>query len=195
MSCIIPCLQTGDALFMPEGYWHSVESTQVTTAVNFWWRSAFDASLGSAMDAYQLRRLAQSLTEARKAEVLAQAAGAGDCSRHDQNDIRAEAPGHRAHAESTAGMSCSSAAEDGQQREGQREEHASQADPACSNARGENREAEAAEATGRERKRHRPEQGAAVGEQKVIERLAVAVSSALAGSGEGDVCAGSSSGM
>lgn len=64
--------QAGDALFLPEGWWHQVDSEGVTIAVNFWWRSHFDRHLGGHMDAYYLRRAAQSLTESRKAELLCQ---------------------------------------------------------------------------------------------------------------------------
>jgi hypothetical protein len=32
-------LNPGDALFLPEGWWHQVSSTACTTAVNFWWNS------------------------------------------------------------------------------------------------------------------------------------------------------------
>ncbi|KAL3827993.1 hypothetical protein ACJIZ3_016795 [Penstemon smallii] len=32
-------LQAGDALFIPEGWFHQVDSESVTIAVNFWWRS------------------------------------------------------------------------------------------------------------------------------------------------------------
>lgn len=31
--------QAGDAIFIPEGWWHQIDSTDVTIAVNFWWQS------------------------------------------------------------------------------------------------------------------------------------------------------------
>lgn len=65
-------MQASDALFLPEGWWHQVDSAGVTIAVNFWWRSLFDRLLGGPMDAYLLRRATQSLTDARKAELLRQ---------------------------------------------------------------------------------------------------------------------------
>jgi hypothetical protein len=40
-------LQAGDQLFIPEGWWHQVDSTHRTAAVNFWWESDFTANLGS----------------------------------------------------------------------------------------------------------------------------------------------------
>ena len=65
-------MQAGDALFLPEGWWHQIDSEGSTIAVNFWWRSPFDRLLGTHMDAYYLRRIARSLTEARKADLLQQ---------------------------------------------------------------------------------------------------------------------------
>ncbi|CAL8464138.1 g3673 [Coccomyxa elongata] len=81
-------LQAGDALFLPEGWWHQIDSEAVTIAVNFWWRSPFDRLLGTHMDAYYLRRIAQSLTEARKADLLQQLSPQSDASsqRKDQPD-------------------------------------------------------------------------------------------------------------
>ena len=64
--------QAGDALFLPEGWWHQVDSEAVTIAVNFWWRSLSDRQLGGHMDAYYLRRAAQSLTDTLKADLLRQ---------------------------------------------------------------------------------------------------------------------------
>lgn len=63
-------MQAGDALYIPEGWWHQIDSLAGTIAVNIWWRSAFDRLLGGHMDAYYLRRALQSLTEAHKAQLL-----------------------------------------------------------------------------------------------------------------------------
>ncbi|KFM27915.1 Lysine-specific demethylase 8 [Auxenochlorella protothecoides] len=57
MTCV--SLGPGDALFIPEGTWHSVASTPGTLAVNFWWRSAAGAALESGATAYHLRRSLQ----------------------------------------------------------------------------------------------------------------------------------------
>mmetsp|Transcript_16495 Transcript_16495/g.43121 ORF Transcript_16495/g.43121 Transcript_16495/m.43121 type:complete len:524 (+) Transcript_16495:40-1611(+) len=38
-------MQAGDALFIPEGYWHQVDSEGVTVAVNFWWQSTLTTVL------------------------------------------------------------------------------------------------------------------------------------------------------
>lgn len=72
-------LQPGDALFLPEGWWHQVRSVSGTLAVNFWWESRVSQAFGGCMDAYYLRRLAQSLAEQRRQALLeaalAEAAG------------------------------------------------------------------------------------------------------------------------
>ena len=63
-------MQAGDAIFIPEGWWHQIDSAANTIAVNLWWRSAFDKQLGSHMDSYYLTRTLQSLTEKQKATLL-----------------------------------------------------------------------------------------------------------------------------
>ena len=63
-------VQAGDAIYIPEGWWHQIDSVAGTIAVNIWWRSAFDRQLGGHMDAYYLRRALQSLTETHKAQLL-----------------------------------------------------------------------------------------------------------------------------
>ncbi len=63
-------MQAGDAIYIPEGWWHQIDSAAGTIAVNVWWRSAYDKLLGSHMDSYYLRRALQSLTSAQKARLL-----------------------------------------------------------------------------------------------------------------------------
>lgn len=63
-------MQAGDAIFIPEGWWHQIDSAANTIAINIWWRSAFDKQLGSHMDSYYLTRTLQSLTEKQKATLL-----------------------------------------------------------------------------------------------------------------------------
>lgn len=67
--------QAGDALFIPEGWWHQVESKGVTIAVNFWWASDFEQRLGGHMDAYYLRRLVHSMLTTHTAASLASLCG------------------------------------------------------------------------------------------------------------------------
>ena len=86
-------LHAGDALFIPEGFWHQVGSSSTTIAVNYWrvadlaaclgiscahatlfalhrWRSAFSDRLGGHMDAYFARRALESLVVAEKKRLL-----------------------------------------------------------------------------------------------------------------------------
>ncbi|KAK6940765.1 Cupin-like domain 8 [Dillenia turbinata] len=50
-------LHAGDALFIPEGWFHQVNSDDLTIAVNFWWRSDVISNMPEHMDAYYLRRI------------------------------------------------------------------------------------------------------------------------------------------
>ncbi|KAK1271661.1 hypothetical protein QJS04_geneDACA007493 [Acorus gramineus] len=50
-------LNAGDALFIPEGWFHQVDSDDLTIAVNFWWPSDIMSSMSEHMDAYYLRRI------------------------------------------------------------------------------------------------------------------------------------------
>ncbi|MEW5316726.1 MAG: hypothetical protein WDW38_008077 [Sanguina aurantia] len=38
-------LKAGDCLFIPEGWWHQVDSTGLTIAINFWWTSPLSGGL------------------------------------------------------------------------------------------------------------------------------------------------------
>ncbi|BBN16930.1 protein MpHDM8 [Marchantia polymorpha subsp. ruderalis] len=63
-------LRAGDALFIPEGWYHQVNNTGVTIAVNFWWPSKISLLLGSPMDGYILRRVISSLLDREKKRIL-----------------------------------------------------------------------------------------------------------------------------
>lgn len=56
-------LDAGDALFIPEGWFHQVDSDVLTIAVNFWWRSKMMSDMLEHMDAYYLRRILKRLTD------------------------------------------------------------------------------------------------------------------------------------
>ena len=43
-------LTPGDCLFIPEGWWHWVDSTPGTMAVNFWWESPFAMDLAAKVE-------------------------------------------------------------------------------------------------------------------------------------------------
>ncbi|MCL7024360.1 hypothetical protein MKW94_010914 [Papaver nudicaule] len=63
-------LQAGDALFIPEGWLHQVDSDDVTIAVNFWWRSNIMSSLPEHMDAYYLRIILKRLVNTEMDQML-----------------------------------------------------------------------------------------------------------------------------
>ncbi|EOX94632.1 2-oxoglutarate and Fe(II)-dependent oxygenase superfamily protein, putative isoform 2 [Theobroma cacao] len=65
-------LHAGDALFIPEGWFHQVDSDDFTIAVNYWWRSSIISSLADHMDAYYLRRILRRLTDREMDQVLLQ---------------------------------------------------------------------------------------------------------------------------
>ncbi|XP_048442990.1 uncharacterized protein LOC103941891 isoform X2 [Pyrus x bretschneideri] len=63
-------LQPGDALFIPEGWFHQVDSDDLTIAVNFWWRSNVALNMSEHMDAYYLRIILRRLTDREMDRVL-----------------------------------------------------------------------------------------------------------------------------
>ncbi|XP_021897994.1 uncharacterized protein LOC110814746 isoform X2 [Carica papaya] len=69
-------LHAGDALFIPEGWFHQVDSDDMTIAVNFWWQSYITTSLSDHMDAYYLRRILRRLTDKEMNLVLPKAGSA-----------------------------------------------------------------------------------------------------------------------
>ncbi|KAJ9188080.1 hypothetical protein P3X46_003475 [Hevea brasiliensis] len=66
-------LHAGDALFIPEGWFHQVDSSNLTIAVNFWWRSNIMSSMLEHMDAYYLRRILRRLTDKEMNHILQKA--------------------------------------------------------------------------------------------------------------------------
>ncbi|KAK6141573.1 hypothetical protein DH2020_024674 [Rehmannia glutinosa] len=63
-------LHAGDAVFIPEGWYHQVDSEDLTIAVNFWWRSDMMSSMSEHMDAYYLRRILKRLTDKQMDRML-----------------------------------------------------------------------------------------------------------------------------
>ncbi|KAM3326089.1 putative protein isoform X1 [Capsicum chacoense] len=63
-------LHAGDALFIPEGWFHQVDSEVLTIAVNFWWRSMTISGMLEHMDAYYLRRILKRLTDKEMNKML-----------------------------------------------------------------------------------------------------------------------------
>ncbi|KAI4378566.1 hypothetical protein MLD38_016025 [Melastoma candidum] len=56
-------LNAGDVLFIPEGWFHQVDSDNLTMAVNFWWQSDLVSSMLEHMDSYYLRRTLRRLID------------------------------------------------------------------------------------------------------------------------------------
>ncbi|XP_020579806.1 uncharacterized protein LOC110024269 isoform X2 [Phalaenopsis equestris] len=56
-------LHHGDALFIPEGWFHQVDSHDLTIAVNFWWKSSTMSNMVEHMDAYYLRQILNRLVD------------------------------------------------------------------------------------------------------------------------------------
>ncbi|VAH80517.1 unnamed protein product [Triticum turgidum subsp. durum] len=56
-------LNCGDALFIPEGWYHQVDSDDLTIAINFWWKSRIMTEMLEHMDAYYLRRILRRLVD------------------------------------------------------------------------------------------------------------------------------------
>ncbi|CAL5206976.1 unnamed protein product [Lathyrus oleraceus] len=56
-------LEAGDALFIPEGWFHQVDSDDLTIAINLWWRSNTMSCMLEHMDAYYLRRILRRLID------------------------------------------------------------------------------------------------------------------------------------
>ncbi|XP_071939166.1 lysine-specific demethylase JMJ31-like isoform X5 [Coffea arabica] len=63
-------LHGGDALFIPEGWYHQVDSETLTIAVNFWWRSDMMSGLSDHMDSYYLRRILRRLIDKEMNQLL-----------------------------------------------------------------------------------------------------------------------------
>ncbi|KAK7277608.1 hypothetical protein RJT34_22623 [Clitoria ternatea] len=63
-------LEAGDALFIPEGWFHQVDSDDLTIAINFWWRSNVMSCMSEHMDAYYLRRILRRLIDKEMDQLL-----------------------------------------------------------------------------------------------------------------------------
>ncbi|XP_057825847.2 lysine-specific demethylase JMJ31 isoform X2 [Cryptomeria japonica] len=65
-------LNAGDALFIPEGWFHQVDSDDLTIAVNFWWPSKIMLAMQKHMDSYYLRRIISRLVDSEKERMTAE---------------------------------------------------------------------------------------------------------------------------
>ncbi|PKA65903.1 F-box protein [Apostasia shenzhenica] len=68
-------LHSGDALFIPEGWFHQVDSDDLSMAVNFWWKSQVMSGMLEHMDAYFLRRILNRLVDKEMNNMLARIKG------------------------------------------------------------------------------------------------------------------------
>ncbi|XP_020096263.1 uncharacterized protein LOC109715579 [Ananas comosus] len=78
-------LEPGDALFIPEGWFHQVDSDDLTIAVNFWWKSSIMSNMLEHMDAYYLRRIVSRLVDKEMNEMLRKCS-AGELGAHQSAD-------------------------------------------------------------------------------------------------------------
>jgi len=70
-------LEPGDAVFIPEGFWHQVDSTPGTIAINYWFQSPLDSVLSQVtkhapfqMDVYIARRCIDRAVRAKIDELV-----------------------------------------------------------------------------------------------------------------------------
>ncbi|CAM0883416.1 unnamed protein product [Alopecurus aequalis] len=63
-------LNSGDALFIPEGWYHQVDSDDLTIAINFWWKSRIMTEMLEHMDAYYLRRIMRRLVDTEMNKIM-----------------------------------------------------------------------------------------------------------------------------
>ncbi|XP_042377369.1 bifunctional peptidase and (3S)-lysyl hydroxylase JMJD7-like isoform X2 [Zingiber officinale] len=68
-------LRPGDVLFIPEGWFHQVDSDDLTIAVNFWWKSDMMSNMVEHMDAYYLRRILNRLVAKEMNQTLHEQTG------------------------------------------------------------------------------------------------------------------------
>jgi len=64
-------LRAGDALFIPEGWWHAVTSSPHTIGVNFWWAGIRPIAENSTTRPYVMRTAMISAMKDRKEEIVA----------------------------------------------------------------------------------------------------------------------------
>ncbi|CAH2072332.1 unnamed protein product, partial [Thlaspi arvense] len=63
-------LNAGDAVFIPEGWFHQVDSDELTIGVNFWWQSNIMSNMPEHMDSYYLRRITRRLIDREMSQLV-----------------------------------------------------------------------------------------------------------------------------
>ncbi|XP_042517851.1 uncharacterized protein LOC122091786 isoform X2 [Macadamia integrifolia] len=88
-------LHPGDALFIPDGWFHQVDSDDLTIAVNFWWQSPTMSSMSEHMDAYYFRRVLRRLIDKEMNQMLpTSSVGKGNPERNANELHKNESTGH-----------------------------------------------------------------------------------------------------
>lgn len=75
-------LKAGDALFIPEGWFHQVDSDNLSIAVNFWWQSNLTRGISEHMDSYYLRRILRRLTD-KEMDLMLPKPASVECKVHE----------------------------------------------------------------------------------------------------------------
>lgn len=68
-------IRSGDVLFIPEGYWHAVESIPYSIAINYWFKSPlhqFIKGVGTKLDQYLIRYFIQSSIKSQILSMVSQ---------------------------------------------------------------------------------------------------------------------------
>ncbi|OVA05385.1 JmjC domain [Macleaya cordata] len=87
-------LHAGDALFIPEGWSHQVDSDDLTIAVNFWWRSSIMSCIPEHTDAYYLRIILRRLVNTEMDQMLHWTSIGSGKSGEDASSQLADGQGH-----------------------------------------------------------------------------------------------------
>ncbi|CAN6462922.1 unnamed protein product [Victoria cruziana] len=66
----IVTLSAGDALFIPEGWFHQVDTDDLTIAINFWWQSDIMSTMVEHMDPFYFRIILRRLMDKEMERVL-----------------------------------------------------------------------------------------------------------------------------
>ncbi|XP_050203422.1 lysine-specific demethylase JMJ31 [Mercurialis annua] len=93
-------LHAGDALFIPEGWFHQVDSDDLTIAVNIWWRSNVMCSMLEHMDAYYLRRIMKRLTDKEMNHMLPKTSSPPDMRKMHTCELMSNGKADSSHSDS-----------------------------------------------------------------------------------------------
>lgn len=97
-------LNAGDALFIPEGWFHQVDSDDLTIAINFWWQSDLTYVISEHMDAYYVRLLLRRLTDKQMNLVLHKSISGAE--RSESHVVEQVGDGKAGNSEHSFGLKC-----------------------------------------------------------------------------------------